>query len=92
MEKNINTFNLNTGEHGQFRIEVAKGNQGRFFYVKPLENLVYEIMDDQGPIGSIQLDRNDHLHCRNIGCALDMPLLHSIREGIQFHEQWSPRA
>lgn len=92
MDNSSNTFNLKTGDQSQFRIEVVDGDRGRFFYISPLGDLRYEISDDAGAIGTIQLDRENHSQCKNLGCELDMPLLHSIREGIQFHESWSPRA
>lgn len=92
MEMNDTANHLPSHGEGQFRIEVADGHQGRFFDIRPLGEQQYEISNEQGTIGSIQLDLQQHDYCKNMGCALDLPLLHSIREGIQFHEQWSPRA
>jgi hypothetical protein len=71
----------------QFRIEVANGDQGLFFSIRPLGHLRYEILDDNGSIGTIQLDEDNHAHCESQGCELDLPLLHAIREQIQFHNQ-----
>ncbi len=70
-----------------FRIEVAEGHQGKFFNIRPLGNSRYEILNDEGSIGTIQLDEANHEHCESLGCELDLPLLHTIREQIQFHEQ-----
>ena len=46
-----NEFNLkNTGggDTAQFRIEVADGDSGRFFSVRPLGHDRYELLDDDG--------------------------------------------
>lgn len=72
----------------QFRIEVADGNKGRFFNIKPLGDARYEIFVEEDTIGTIQLDERDHAHCESQGCELDMPVLSAIRDQIQFHEQW----
>ena len=72
----------------QFRIEIADGDQGRFFDIKPLGNSRYEIFVEGDTIGTVQLDQNDHARCESQGCELDLPVLNSIRESIQFHEQW----
>lgn len=72
----------------QFRIEIADGDQGRFFDIKPLDNDRYEIFVEGDTIGTIQLDQNDHGRCESQGCELDLPVLNAIRESIQFHEQW----
>lgn len=87
MENDIQ-FNerLSEGEYSkQFRIEVADGGRGRNFSIRPLGNHRYEIADDDGIVGTVQLDENDHAHCESQGCELDLPLLHAIREEIQFH-------
>ena len=73
----------------QFKIEVAIGDQGKFYDIKPLGNARYEIMIEGDTIGTIQLDEKDHAHCESQACELDMPELHAIREGIQYHEQWN---
>ena len=73
----------------QFRIEVAVEDQGNFYDIKPLGNARYEIFIEGETIGTIQLDEKDHAHCESQGCELDIPALHAIREGIQFHEQWN---
>jgi hypothetical protein len=73
----------------QFRIEVAAGGKGRFFDIKPLGNARYEIFVEGNTIGTIQLDEKDHAHCESQGCELDMPMLNSIRESIQYYEQWN---
>ncbi|RZJ19047.1 MAG: hypothetical protein EON51_17110 [Acinetobacter sp.] len=71
----------------QFRIEVADGDQGKFFNIKPLGHGRYEILDEGGTIGTVQLDEKDHAHFESQGCELDLPLLHAIRDQIQFHQQ-----
>ncbi|RZL34110.1 MAG: hypothetical protein EOO96_10920 [Pedobacter sp.] len=86
MENNI------TNQNDAFKIEVAVGTKGRFFDIKPLGDYRYEIADEEGVLGSIRLDGQDHARCESQGCELDLPLLEAIRDGIQFHEQWSPRA
>jgi hypothetical protein len=75
----------------QFRIEIADGDQGRFFDINPLGSGRYEIFVDGETIGKIQLDEKDHAHCESQGCELDLPVMNLIREGIQAHEQWSPK-
>lgn len=72
----------------QFRIEVADGDEGRFFSIRPLGHGRYEILDDDGSMGTVQLDESDHAHCESQGCELDLPLLHAIRDQIQFHLKW----
>ena len=86
--------NVGEGEKSaqQFRIEVADGHHSVFFYIKPLGNKRYEILNDEGSIGTIQLDEIDHARCESQGCELDLPLLHAIRDQIQFHEQWKKNA
>jgi hypothetical protein len=88
--ENQNDFKFKEGDlqesAQQFRIEVAEGENGRYFYIKPLGHARYEIRDDEGIIGSVQLDENDHAHCESQGCELDLPLIHSIRDQIRFHE------
>lgn len=69
----------------QFRIEVADNGEGKFFYIKPLGHHRFEISNDEGSIGTIQLDETDHARCESQGCELDLPLLHAIREQIHFH-------
>jgi hypothetical protein len=89
--ENENDFNQKVrggADSEQFRIEVADGDQGKFFTIKPLGNARYEILNDDGSIGTVQLDEKDHMHCESQGCELDMPLLHAIRSQIQFHQQW----
>ena len=71
-----------------FRIEVADGHDGKFFNISPLGHLRYEILNDEGSIGTIQLDETNHAHCESVGCEIDLPLIHAIREQIQFHEQF----
>ena len=73
-------------ESHSFRIEVADGDVGKYFYVKPLGQGRYEILDEEGTIGTLQLDERDHAHCESQGCELDLPLLHAIRDQIQFHQ------
>lgn len=72
----------------QFRIEVADGHLSRFYSVKPLGNARYELLDDDGSVGTVQLDEGNHAHCESQGCELDLPLLHAVREQIQFHQKW----
>ncbi|WP_449437137.1 hypothetical protein [Pedobacter steynii] len=73
----------------QFRLEIANEGKGKFYEIKPLGNSRYEIFDDGQSIGTIALDEQNHAHCESQGCELDMPILNSIREGIQYHEQWN---
>jgi hypothetical protein len=73
----------------QFRIESAADGQTRFFDIKPLGNARYEIFVEGETIGAIQLDEKNHAHCESQGCELDMPILNSIRESIQYYEQWN---
>ncbi|SMC88962.1 hypothetical protein [Pedobacter africanus] len=72
----------------QFRIEVAYNGQGKFYNIKPLDNSRYQIYIEEEVIGTIQLDEKDHARCEALGCELDMPLLNSIRDQIQFYENW----
>lgn len=72
----------------QFKIEVADNGQGRFYDIKPLGNARYQIYIEGETIGTIQLDEKDHARCESQGCELDMPLLNSIRDQIQAHENW----
>ncbi|WP_240186694.1 hypothetical protein [Pedobacter namyangjuensis] len=71
----------------QFRIEVVDGDKGRFFSIRPLGQQRYEIFDEDGSIGTVLLDEKDHAHCESQGCELDLPLLHSIRDQIRFHNK-----
>lgn len=73
----------------QYKIEVAVGDRGKYFDITPLGNSQYEISLEGETVGTIQLDEKDHNHCESYGCELDMPELHAIREGIQYHEQWT---
>jgi len=87
---NENSFNQKRDGEAlsmQFRVEVADGNQGRFFDIRPLGQGRFEILEQEGSIGTIQLDEVDHAHCESQGCELDLPLLHAIRDQIQFHLQ-----
>lgn len=87
--ENLNDTSFgNKNDAQQFRIEVAVGTQGRFYYIRPLGALRYEILDDEGSLGTILLDGNDHARCESLGCELDLPLMHAIRQGIQIHESW----
>lgn len=72
----------------QFKVEVAYNGQGRFYDIKPLGNARYQIYIEGETIGTIQLDEKDHARCESQGCELDMPLLNSIRDQIQAHENW----
>lgn len=72
----------------QFKVEVAYSGQGRFYDIKPLGNARYQIYIEGETIGTIQLDEKDHARCESQGCELDMPLLNSIRDQIQAHENW----
>lgn len=89
---NDSTFGNQQSDEQQFRIEVAIGDKGRFYNVRPLGEMRYEILDDEGSIGTILLDTNDHARCESVGCELDLPLMNAIRQGIQTHEQWNHRA
>ncbi|MEQ7802177.1 hypothetical protein ABDJ41_20445 [Pedobacter sp. ASV1-7] len=72
----------------EFKIEVADNGQGKFYDIKPLGNARYQIYIEGETIGTIQLDEKDHARCESQGCELDMPLLNSIRDQIQAHENW----
>ncbi|MFA4870661.1 MAG: hypothetical protein WC623_20865 [Pedobacter sp.] len=72
----------------QFKIEVADNGQAKFYDIKPLGNARYQIYIEGETIGTIQLDEKDHARCESQGCELDMPLLNSIRDQIQAHENW----
>ena len=72
----------------QFKIEAADNGLGRFYDIKPLGNARYQIYIEGETIGTIQLDEKDHARCESQGCELDMPLLNSIRDQIQAHENW----
>ena len=88
--ENQNDFKPKLTEHENleqsFRVEVADGDQGKFFNIKPLGHERYEILDEEGTIGTVQLDEKDHAHCESQGCELDLPLLHAIRDQIKFHK------
>jgi hypothetical protein len=89
-----NGFSLKTdGADGRpFRIELAQGRKGRSFMVRPLGRGRFELLDEQQEsMGTIQLDEKDNAHCESHGCELDMPLLHAIRDQIQFHLQWKEK-
>ncbi|SMD09248.1 hypothetical protein [Pedobacter nyackensis] len=73
----------------QFRLEVANEGQARFFDIRPLGNARYEIFVEGETMGTILLDEQDHARCESQGCELDLPILNSIRAGIQSHEQWN---
>jgi hypothetical protein len=92
MENKNNKFTTrDVNKEDQFRIEVAEENQGKFFNVRALGNNRFELLDEEGSIGTVQLDEQDHAHCESQGCELDMPLLHAIREQIQFHLRWKSK-
>ena len=89
MENKNNEFTTrDLAKESQFRIEVADGDEGKFFNIRNLGNQRFELLNDEGSLGTIQLDEQDHAHCESQGCELDMPLLHAIREQIQFHLDW----
>jgi len=73
----------------QYKIEVVVDGVGRYYDIKPLGNARYQIFIEGDTIGTIQLDEKDHSHCESVGCELDIPALQAVREGIQFHEQWT---
>ncbi|RZJ87878.1 MAG: hypothetical protein EOO20_15020 [Chryseobacterium sp.] len=70
----------------QFKIEVAIGDEGRFYDITALGDFKYEIFVEGDSIGTVQLDKANPAHCDNIGCQLDSPALHAIRDGILYHE------
>jgi hypothetical protein len=97
MSMDDNQFNQRNVEDDetkqQFRIEVADGDQGKNFTIRPLGNDRYEIREDDGnSIGTIQLDETNHARCESQGCELDLPLLHTIRDQIQFHYDWKRKS
>jgi len=74
----------------QFRIEVADNNGlGHFYNIKALDNEQYQIFnDDQQRIGTIEIDDQDHQHCRqSLDCRIDLPILNKIRDQILYHGQ-----
>lgn len=73
----------------QFRIEVESGDHERFFDVHPLGDTRYEIFIEGQTIGTIKLDEKDHTRCESEGCELDVSVLNSIGESIQYYEQWN---
>ncbi|WP_276090416.1 hypothetical protein [Pedobacter sp. JY14-1] len=75
----------------QFRIEAANDGKGVFFDVKPLGDQRYELYDQGAYVGTLSLDQDDHSSCKAEHCKLDLPLLDSIRQVIQVHEQWTPK-
>lgn len=82
-------FSHNKEEDGRpFRIEVADGHLGKVFNVRPLGRGRFELFENEETVGTVQLDESDHSHCESQGCTLDLPLLHAIRDQIQFHQQW----
>lgn len=72
---------------GLFGIEVADGDRGRFFTVRPLGQGRYELLEDQCIVGTIQLDKTDQAHAERKRCELELPLLHGIREQVSQHIQ-----
>jgi len=76
----------------QFRIEAADDNRGYFFNIKPLGENRYEIYNDESErVGNIEIDGKDHEHCHALDCQIDLPLLHSIKEGILMHDELNKR-
>lgn len=70
----------------QFKIEVANDGQAYYFDIKPLGDHQYEIYSELEKVGTIEIDENDHEHCRAIDCELDLPLMNVIREAILAYE------
>jgi hypothetical protein len=70
----------------QFKIEVANDGQAYYFDIKPVGNNQYEIYRELEKLGTIEIDENDHEHCKTIDCELDLPLMNVIREAILAHE------
>lgn len=74
----------------QFRIVVADHEGLRHFYnIKALNNNQYQIYNDaQERIGTIEIDEEDHHHCRqSLDCRIDLPLLNAIRDEILHHSE-----
>ena len=74
----------------QFRIEIADNEGlGHFYNIKALDNDQYQIYnDEQERIGTIEIDDEDHEHCRqSLDCRIDLPLLNSIRDEILHHDE-----
>ena len=74
----------------QFRIEVADNEGlGHFYNIKALDNDQYQIYNDElERIGTIEIDEEDHEHCRqSLDCRIDLPLLNLIRDEILHHDE-----
>jgi hypothetical protein len=71
----------------QFKIEIALAGEGRFYDIKALGGNRYEIYDQEQKVGTIEIDEDDHEHCRAVDCEIDLPLMHAIRQGILLHEE-----
>jgi hypothetical protein len=92
MENNGFSSKADEASNSAFRIELAEGHKGRNFTVRPLGRGRFELLDEQQEsMGTLQLDEKDHIHCESQGCELDLPLLHAIRDQIQFHLQWKEK-
>jgi hypothetical protein len=70
----------------QFKIEIANKGQGHYYDIKSLGNQQYEIYDQEVKVGTIEIDGEDHEHCKSVDCEIDLPLMNAIREGIVMHE------
>ncbi|MEJ5963281.1 hypothetical protein [Pedobacter immunditicola] len=75
----------------QFKIEIANEGLGYFYDIKSLGNRLYEIYDREVKVGIIEIDGEDHEHCRTVDCEIDLPLMNAIREGIVLHEHMNQR-
>lgn len=73
----------------QFKIEVANEGLGYVYDIKSLGNRRYEIYDQEVKVGTIEIDGEDHEHCKSVDCEIDLPLMNAIREGIVLHEHMS---
>lgn len=71
----------------KFSIEAAGTDGiGHSFIINPLSNIQYQIFNQQQQrLATIEIDDQDSGHCRqSLDCAIDLPLLISIRDGILF--------
>jgi len=69
----------------QFRIEVPENDKLQIFSINQLTDNQYEIHKAAERIGLIEIDGENHEHCKTLDCKIDLPLLNSIREGILLH-------
>ena len=69
----------------QFKIEIAREGLGYVYDIKALGKSQYEIYDQEDRVGIIEIDGENHEHCKAVDCEIDLPLMSAIREGIVLH-------